>query len=74
MKVNQKEKVKTSIQLTTKESKTSTIDKEYELSPNEALKIKIVPVTTEGNLGITIEVDETTNDIPVDIEIPSDWI
>lgn len=74
LKVNQKEKVKASIQLTTKESKTSTIDKEYELSPNEALKIKIVPITAEGNLGITIEVDETTNDIPVDIEIPSDWI
>lgn len=66
--------MKAVITLIDKNSKTTTIDKSYELSPNEALKMKIVPTVSEGNLGITIEIDETTNDIPVDIEIPSEWV
>ena len=74
LKVNQKESVKAVITLIDKNSKTTTIDKSYELSTNEALKMKIVPTVSEGNLGITIEIDETTNDIPVDIEIPSEWV
>ncbi|CDD32838.1 putative uncharacterized protein [Bacteroides sp. CAG:714] len=74
LKVSQKESVKAVITLVDKKSKTTTIDKSYELSPNEALKMKIVPTVSQGNLGIVIDVDETTNDIPVDIEIPSEWI
>lgn len=74
LKVSQKESVKAVITLVDKKSKTTTIDKSYELSPNEALKMKIVPTVSQGNLGIVIDVDETTNDIPVDIEIPSEWV
>lgn len=74
LKVSQKESVKAVITLVDKKSKTTTVDKSYELSPNEALKMKIVPTVSQGNLGISIEVDETTNDIPVDIEIPSEWV
>ena len=74
LKVSQKESVKAVITLVDKKSKTTTIDKSYELSPNEALKMKIVPTVSQGNLGISIEIDETTNDIPVDIEIPSEWV
>ena len=74
LKVNQKESVKAVITLVDKKSKTTTVDKSYELSPNEALKMKIVPTVSQGNLGISIEIDETTNDIPVDIEIPSEWV
>ena len=74
LKVSQKESVKAVITLVDKKSKTTTVDKSYELSPNEALKMKIVPTVSQGNLGISIEIDETTNDIPVDIEIPSEWV
>ena len=74
LKVKDKENVKTTISLKDKKDKTTSIEKTYELSPNEALKLKIVPTISQGNLGISIEVDETTNDIPVDIEIPSEWV
>lgn len=74
LKVNQAETVKAVIKLTDKDSQSTSINKSYELSPNEALKMTIKPTASEGNLGITIEVDESTNDIPVDIEIPSDWV
>lgn len=74
MKVSEGEKIKATINLTDKKGKTSSILKEYELSPCQALKIKLMPAVSEGDLGITIEVDENTNDIPVDIEIPSEWV
>ena len=35
--------------------------------------INVKPVIASGNIGIEITIDETTNDIPVDIVIPSDW-
>ena len=62
----------------TKEDGTSTsINKEYTLERNKALTITLKPVvesTGSGQLGIQIEIDGSTNDIPVDIEIPSDWV
>ena len=56
-----------------KDGKTTPLSKTYNLSPEEVLMIKVKPVTSNGNLGITIEVDDTTNDRPIDIEIPSNW-
>lgn len=57
----------------------STISKTYTMSPLTGMTINIAPVVTggddgEGSLGIEIEIDSTTNDIPVDIEVPTDWI
>ena len=50
------------------------IEKTYSLSPQKHLILNVVPTVSNGNLGITIEVDESTNDVPVDIVVPSDWI
>ena len=47
-----------------------------EVSAAKAWKLNIAPVVEEatGNVGITIKIDQGTNDIPVDIEIPSEWL
>ncbi len=73
LKVDEKESVKATINLTNTSGKTSTIDKTYTLSPKQALIINVKPVVKSGSIGIEISIDESTNDIPVDIEIPSDW-
>lgn len=77
--VGQNETVTATIHLTPNGSyKTSEqeIVKTYALSPNKAWKLSLSPVydPKEGSLGISITIDETTNDIPVDIVIPSDWV
>lgn len=75
LKVEKGEKISVSFHLTNSADKVTTIDKTYEVNPNEALKITIKPAASEnGNLGISIEIDGSTQDIPVDIEIPSDWV
>ena len=77
LKVNDNEEVKATIHLTRKsDGKTNTGEWKYTLSPNKGwtLKIKANNNTSEGNLGITITIDEGTNDIPINIEVPSDWI
>ncbi len=52
------------------------IEKTYELSAGKAWRLNIVPHVeeTSGNVGITIDIDGTTQDYPIDIEIPSDWL
>lgn len=52
------------------------IVKTKEVSAAKAWKLNIAPVVEEatGSVGITIEIDNGTNDIPVDIEIPSEWL
>lgn len=74
LKVNKNEKISVNFSLTSTTGKRTTIDKTYELSPNEALTITVKPTIDSGNLGITIEINDQTNDIPIDIEIPSDWV
>lgn len=74
LKVNQNEKVYATIRLTDKQSKTTEVEKTYTMSPNTAKLIKVVPAVKEGNLGITITIDESTVDHDVDIVIPSEWI
>ena len=59
--------------MTSKAGKTSSVSKTYVLSPAMAQVINVKPVIASGNIGIEITIDETTNDIPVDIVIPSDW-
>ena len=71
--VDKDESVKATINLTSKAGKTSSVSKTYVLSPAMAQVINVKPVIASGNIGIEITIDETTNDIPVDIVIPSDW-
>lgn len=47
----------------------------FTLDRNKGYKMNISPsYTATGKLGISITVDEGTNDIPVDIEVPMEWI
>lgn len=76
LKVNDKEQVSMAITLVKlSDGTSSTIDKIYELSPKQAITLNLAPVVTqdEGNLGITIEIDETTNDHEMDITVPGEW-
>ena len=52
----------------------TSIEKTYTLSPADAMKMTLTPVVGSGNLGITITVDETVIEHPVDIEVPADWV
>lgn len=57
--------------------KTGTVTKTYTLAPNKAWTLQIAPSYNDktGKLGIiTITIDESTNDIPLDIVVPSEWI
>lgn len=77
LKVNKNEIVKATIHLTRKsDGKTNTGEWSYALSPNQGwtLKVRANYNVSEGDLGITITIDEGTNDIPIEIEVPSDWI
>lgn len=49
----------------------------FRLSRNKGYKMNINPSYTpsdKGSVGIVITIDESTNDKPVDIEVPVDWI
>ena len=77
MAVTSSEKLTATIKLVDKEGKTaSDIVRTHDISAAKAWKLNIAPVVEEatGNVGITIEIDNSVNDIPIDIEIPSDWL
>lgn len=76
LKVNKAgEEIKATIQITRKsDNKSSTVEKTYTLAPNKSWTLKIAPQDSNGSLGIVIEIDESTNDHEVDIEVPSDWV
>ena len=76
LKVNKKgEIVKATIHVTRKsDSKSSTVVKTYTLSPNKSWTLNIAPQDDNGNLGITITIDESTNDHEIDIVVPSEWL
>ena len=74
-KVGENEAVKVKISLAKTDGTNANVqEKEYTLSPADALKITVAPVVISGNVGITIDIDETVIDHPVDIEIPSEWV
>ena len=73
LKVKESESVSATINLVKTNGTTSSVPKTYTLSPLQSLTIKVKPVAQTGNIGISIEIDDETNDIPVDIEIPADW-
>lgn len=77
MAVTGTEELTATIKLVDKEGKVAQdIVREHDISAGKAWKLNIAPVVDEvtGNVGISIEIDNSTNDIPVDIEIPSDWL
>ena len=45
-----------------------------EVTAGKAWKLTVTPKVKEGSIGITIEINGETNDCPIDIEIPSDWV
>ena len=69
------EQVKVTFRITNSADKISEINRTYTMSPNKALTVTVKPAAAQnGNLGISISIDGTTNDRPIDIEIPSDWL
>ena len=44
--------------------------------PNQAWTLEVAPnyTATNGKLGISITIDDTTVDHPIDIVVPSDWL
>ena len=73
--VKQNETVTMTIELTPKEGigADTSIEKTYTLSPADAMKMTLTPVIGSGNLSITIKIDDTVIEHPVDIEVPSEW-
>lgn len=77
LKVDENETITATITLTNAANGTSSeVNKEYELSPNTGQTINIAPVLqdTDGSVGISIEIDSSTNDHEIDIEVPEDWV
>lgn len=77
MAVTRTEELTATIKLVDKEGKVAEdIVRKHDISAGKAWKLNIAPVVEEetGKVGISIEIDNSTNDIPVDIEIPSDWL
>lgn len=73
------EAVKATIHLTpqsTYKTESASIVRTFTLKPNQAWTLNIAPAyeASTGQLGISITIDESTNDIPVDIEVPAEWI
>ena len=69
------ETITATINLVDKNSKVGNpIVKTYKMTAAQAQKMNIAPVVNGGSVGISIEIDDSTNDIPVDIEIPSEWL
>ena len=52
----------------------TSIERTDTLSPADAMKMTLTPVVGSGNLSITITIDDTVIEHPVDIEVPSDWV
>lgn len=74
------ETVKATIRLTAKEaykvSGEGVIEKTYLLHRNKSWTLNIKPnhPETTGTLGVTITIDESTNDKDIDVVIPAEWI
>jgi len=73
LKVEENEQITAEYKLTKTNGQNADFSKKYTLSPNKALQINVKAVVKQGNVGITIDIDDRTNDIPIDIEIPSWW-
>ena len=76
LKVNENEQVPVNFHCIRKsDGKAVDSSKTYSLSPNKGLTITVKPQTSgEGEFNVTIEIDEETNDIEQDIDVPGDWV
>jgi hypothetical protein len=45
-----------------------------DMTPNEGWKMSIAPKDGSGSLTITVTIDDSTNERPIEIVVPSDWI
>ena len=69
------ETVTATIQVTrVSDSKSATVERTYTLAPGKSWTMNIAPADGNGGLGISITVDETTDDEEIDIEVPADWL
>ena len=73
------EEVSAKIELTAKAAYTipgGMIIRSYTLSPNKGWTLNVNPKynASNGQLGLTITIDTSTNDHEVDIVVPSDWV
>lgn len=69
------ETVTATIQVTrVSDSKSATVERTYTLAPGKSWTLNIAPADENGSLGISITVDETTDDEEIDIEVPADWL
>lgn len=59
---------------TNNQQKKATATGSFELFRNKGYKLKVSPShTATGKLGVTIIIDESTNDKPVGVEVPIEW-
>ena len=75
MAVSGTEKLTATIHLVDKDNKIAdSVEVSKEVTAGKAWKLTVTPKVKEGSIGITIEINGETNDYPIDIEIPSDWV
>jgi hypothetical protein len=76
MKLNSKgETVKATVHYTVAESgKSDSMTLTQDMTPNEGWKMSIAPKDGSGSLTITVTIDDSTNERPIEIVVPSDWI
>ena len=56
------------------DGKSSSVTKTYNMAPGKAWTLNVKPSVNNGNLGISITINESTDDEVIDIIVPSDWI
>lgn len=72
---NSGEDVEAVINFTRKsDGKSSSVTKTYNMAPGKAWTLNVKPSVENGNLGISITINESTEDEVIDIIVPSDWI
>lgn len=72
---NSGEEVEAVISFTRKsDNKSASETRTYTMKPGQAWTLNINPAVNSGNLGITVTINEETDDEIIDIIVPSDWI
>ena len=56
------------------DGKSSSVTKTYNMAPGKAWTLNVKPSVNNGNLGISITINESTDDEVIDIIVPSEWI
>ena len=56
------------------DDKSTSITKVFNMMPGNAWTLNVKPTVNNGELGISITINESTDDEVIDIIVPSDWI